>query len=97
LTVALRDPVVEEMRRIKEAHAARFNYDIRAMGKSLQEAEKRSGRKVVSYARKRRAAHAGAERRLTISELRARVRKLGLRSPSESAAMIREGRDDPTR
>ena len=48
-----RDPIVEEMRRIKEEHAAKFNYDIEAMGKSLQEEQKRSGVKVVSYARKR--------------------------------------------
>ena len=59
----LRDPIVEEMRRIKEAHAARFNYDIRAMGRSLQEEEKLSGRKVVSYARKRPVAHAGGKGR----------------------------------
>ncbi|MBM4035696.1 MAG: hypothetical protein FJ291_28485 [Planctomycetes bacterium] len=58
-----RDPIVEEMRRIKEEHAAKFNYDIRVMGKSLQEEEKRSGRKVVSYARKRPGSHAGAEAR----------------------------------
>lgn len=56
-TGMLRDPIVEEMRRIKEEHAARFNYDIRAMGKSLQEEQKRSGRKVVSYARRRPVAH----------------------------------------
>ncbi|MBM4035698.1 MAG: hypothetical protein FJ291_28495 [Planctomycetes bacterium] len=37
------------------------------------------------------------ERRLTIGELAAKVRKLGLRSPSESAAIIREDRDDPSR
>jgi hypothetical protein len=54
--MALKDPIVEEMRRIKEAHAARFNYDIGAMVKSLREEQKRSGLKVVSYARKRPAA-----------------------------------------
>ncbi|MBM4034512.1 MAG: hypothetical protein FJ291_22430 [Planctomycetes bacterium] len=58
MAVAPKDPIVEEMRRIKEEHAAKFNYDIRAMGKSLQEEEKRSGRKVVSYARKRQIAQA---------------------------------------
>jgi len=42
------DPIVEEVRRIKEEHAARYNYDIRAMGKALQEEQKRGGRKVVS-------------------------------------------------
>jgi len=37
------------------------------------------------------------ERRLTIGELFALVQQSGLRSPSESAAMIRADRDDPTR
>lgn len=37
------------------------------------------------------------KRRLTIGELFTLAQKSGLRSPSESAAMIREDRDDPTR
>lgn len=48
-----RDPIVEEVRRIKEEHAARYNYDIRAMGKALQEEQKRNGGDVVSLARKK--------------------------------------------
>jgi hypothetical protein len=43
-----RDPVVEEIRRIKEAHAARYNYDIHAMCKDLREEQNRSGAEVVS-------------------------------------------------
>jgi len=50
------DPVVEEVRRIKEEHAARYNYNIRAMGKALQEEQTRGGRKVVTLAPKRRRA-----------------------------------------
>ncbi len=46
-------PIVEEVRRIKEAHAARYNYDIRAMAKALREQQKRSGHKVVSLPRRR--------------------------------------------
>ena len=42
------DPVIEELWRIKDEIAARYNYDVRAMGKALQEAERRSGRRVVS-------------------------------------------------
>ncbi len=61
--MALRDPIVEEMRQIKEEHAAKFNYDIEAMGRSFQEEQKRSGRKVVSYARERPGHHAGAKGR----------------------------------
>ena len=51
-----RDPIVEEIRRIKEAHAARYNYDIRAMCKDLREEQTRSGAKVVSLARSKQKA-----------------------------------------
>jgi hypothetical protein len=44
------DPIVEEVRRARDAYAARFNYDLRAIYRDLKEQEKRSGRKVVSYA-----------------------------------------------
>lgn len=47
------DPVVEEMRRIKEARAARFDYDVRAMAEDLRTREKKGGRKVVSLRRER--------------------------------------------
>jgi hypothetical protein len=61
--MALRDPIVEEMRRIKEEHAARYNYDVDAMVKDLRAEQKRNGVKVVSYARKRPAAPAGRKTR----------------------------------
>ncbi len=44
------DPIVDEVRRVRDAYAARFNYDLRAIYRDLKEKEKRSGRKVVSYA-----------------------------------------------
>lgn len=44
------DPIVEEVRRARDAYAARFNYDLRAIFADLKEQERRSGRKVVSYA-----------------------------------------------
>jgi len=44
------DPIVEEVRRVRDAYAACFNYDLRAIYRDLKEKEKRSGRKVVSYA-----------------------------------------------
>ena len=44
------DPIVDEVRRARDAYAARFNYDLRAIYCDLKEQEKRSGRKVVSYA-----------------------------------------------
>lgn len=46
----MNDPIVDEIRRIRDAHAARFNYDLDAIYRDLKEQEKRSGRKLVSYA-----------------------------------------------
>lgn len=44
------DPIVDEVRRIRDAHAARFNYDPKAIFRDIKEQEKRSGRKYVSFA-----------------------------------------------
>jgi hypothetical protein len=44
------DPIVDEVRRARDAYAARFNYDLRAIYRDLKEQEKCSGLKVVSYA-----------------------------------------------
>jgi hypothetical protein len=44
------DPIVEEVRRIRDAHAAKFNYDPDAIFRDIKEQEKRSGRKYVSFA-----------------------------------------------
>lgn len=41
------DPIVEEIRKIREAHAAEYNYDSRAIFRALKEAEIASGHKVV--------------------------------------------------
>jgi hypothetical protein len=43
------DPIVKEIRGVRETHAARFNYDLRAIYRDLKEQEKNSGRKFVSY------------------------------------------------
>lgn len=45
----MNDPIVDEIRRMRDAHAARFNYDLKAIVRDLQEQQKRSGRKYVSY------------------------------------------------
>ena len=42
------DPIVEEVRKIREEHAARFGYDFQAIYNDLKETEKQSGRKIVS-------------------------------------------------
>ena len=44
------DPIVDEVRRIRDAHAAKFNYDLKAIFRDIKEREKRSGRKYVSFA-----------------------------------------------
>ena len=44
------DPIVDEVRRVRDAYAARFNYDLWAIYRDLKEAEKRSGRTIVSAA-----------------------------------------------
>jgi hypothetical protein len=47
------DPIVEEVRRAREAHAAKFNYDLQAIYQDVKEQEKHSGRTFVSYPPKR--------------------------------------------
>jgi hypothetical protein len=47
------DPVVEELRRIRDALAKEHGYDIRAIVKALQSAEKSSGRQLVALPPKR--------------------------------------------
>jgi hypothetical protein len=49
------DPIVEEVRKAREAHAAQFNYDLQAIYQDLKEQEKKSGRTFVSYPPKRMA------------------------------------------
>ena len=44
------DPIVDEVRRIRDAHAAKFNYDLKAIFRDIKEQEKVSGRKYVSFA-----------------------------------------------
>ncbi|MBF0460442.1 MAG: hypothetical protein HQL87_03520 [Magnetococcales bacterium] len=44
------DPIMEEVWKNREEFAARFNFDLDAMVKSLQESERTSGRRVVSFA-----------------------------------------------
>jgi len=38
------DPIVDEVRRVRNEHAARFNYDLKAIYWDLKEREKMSGR-----------------------------------------------------
>lgn len=45
----MNDPIVEEVRRIRDAHAARFNYDLDAIFRDIKEQERKSGRTFVSF------------------------------------------------
>jgi hypothetical protein len=45
------DPIVDEVRRVRDAHAARFHYDLRAIFQDIKEQQIRSGLKFVSFAR----------------------------------------------
>ncbi len=47
------DPIVKEVRQVREAYAARFDYDLLAIYRDLKQQEKNSGRKFVSYAPRR--------------------------------------------
>jgi hypothetical protein len=42
------DPIVEEVRKVRESHAARLDYDLRIIYQALKEQEAVSGRKYVS-------------------------------------------------
>ena len=44
------DPIVDEVRRARDAYAARFNYDLRAIYRDLKEQEERNARKSTSTA-----------------------------------------------
>jgi hypothetical protein len=46
--VAVRDPIVEEVRRARDAYAKQFNYDLDAICEDLKRREKASGRPAVS-------------------------------------------------
>lgn len=49
----MNDPIVEEVRRVRDELAARFNYDLDAIFRDIKEKEKeeqKKGRKFVSFA-----------------------------------------------
>jgi hypothetical protein len=45
----MNDPIVDEVRRVRDAHAAMFNYDLDAIFQDIKEEEKKSGLNYVSY------------------------------------------------
>jgi hypothetical protein len=43
----MNDPIVDEVRRIRDAHSAQFNYDLDAIFRNIKEQEKKSGLRFV--------------------------------------------------
>lgn len=44
----MNDPIVDEVRRVRDAHAAQFNYDLDAIFRDIKEKEKKCGHKFIS-------------------------------------------------
>ena len=53
-----KDPIVEEVRKIRERHAAKFKYDLDAICRDLKEQERKSGRRLFSLPAKKPARRA---------------------------------------
>ncbi len=43
-----KDEIVEEVRKVRDEYAAKFNYDLDAIYKDIKEEEKKTRRKIVS-------------------------------------------------
>ncbi|VFN02751.1 MAG: hypothetical protein BECKG1743D_GA0114223_107463 [Candidatus Kentron sp. G] len=48
-----KDPIIEEIHKIRDEHAARFNYDPVAIYNDLKRLERESGRETVMFAPRR--------------------------------------------
>jgi len=47
-----KDSIVEDVRKVREEHAAKFDFNLDAIYQDLKKREKKSGRKIVSLAKK---------------------------------------------
>ena len=45
----MNDPIVDEVRRVRDAHAAMFNFDLDAIFRDIKDQEQKSGLTFVSY------------------------------------------------
>ena len=45
----LNDPIVEEVRRVREEYAKQFDYDVRAMAADLRKREQQHSDRLVSF------------------------------------------------
>ncbi len=48
------DPIVAEVRRVRETLAAKYNFDIQAICDAARKRQRKSGHKVVSFVPKRK-------------------------------------------
>jgi len=55
------DPIVEEIHKTRQEHAAKFGFDLRAIVRDYQRRQKLSGKKIVSFAPKSEREAAGTE------------------------------------
>ena len=49
------DPIIAEVRTIRDQHAARFDYDVKAIFRDIQARQEASGRQYVRYPARRTA------------------------------------------
>jgi len=49
----MKDPIVEEVQKLRQAHAAKFNFDLHAICEDLRQKEKACGHPLVSLPPKR--------------------------------------------
>ena len=49
MTPSWTDPIVDEIRKVREEYAAKFDYDLDKIFADVKKREKASGRKYVSY------------------------------------------------
>jgi len=54
------DPIVDEVRKVREAHVAKFNYDLSAICADLKKKEKDSGHPLISRQPKLRLKRTGS-------------------------------------
>jgi uncharacterized protein (UPF0335 family) len=47
-----KDPIVDEVRRVRESEAAKHGFDVKAILSAARKRQRRSGRPVVSFVRK---------------------------------------------
>jgi len=45
----MKDHIVEEIRKVRDAYAAKFNHDVKAMHADMKQLQAKSGRKLVSF------------------------------------------------